>query len=110
MCVSVKETVRQENTKFDRLMLYNIPTIKVEELRMVVFLVLEYYSLILGIFKLGKSYQTGNKQGNCDLVLTKIYIYYHRLPQSLNPFPILKDCVKMFLKISKIGIVQIRNG
>ena len=42
MCVSVKETVRQENTKFDRLMLYNIPTIKVEELRMVVFLVLEY--------------------------------------------------------------------
>ena len=35
MCVSVKETVRQENTKFDRLMLYNIPTIKVEELRMI---------------------------------------------------------------------------
>ena len=81
MGVSVKENVRQENTKFDRLMLYNIPTINFEELRMVVFLVLEYYSLILGIFKLGKSYQMVNKQVNCELVLTEIYIYYHRLPQ-----------------------------
>ena len=79
MCVSVKETVRKENTKFNRLMLYNIPTIKVEKLRMIV---LEYYSLILGIFKLGESYQMGNKQVNCELVLTEIYIYYHLLPQS----------------------------
>ena len=79
MCVSVKETVRQENTKFDRLMLYNIPTIK-EWLFSSFWNI--YYSVILGIFKLGKSYQTGNKQGNCDLVLTEIYIYYHRLPQS----------------------------
>ena len=38
-----KKTLSCTNA-FDRLMLYNIPTIKFEELRMIVFLVFGYYS------------------------------------------------------------------